>query len=87
MPAQLTLLSCPGCHLCEQLLAQLQPLAQTLGFEIEIRDVDEDEQTLARWGREIPVLLNARGEELCRHTLDVVAIHAWARTLASGGER
>lgn len=68
MPAPLTLYHRQGCHLCEQMRAELAAL---YGGELAVRtvDVDSDAALRARYGLEVPVL--AAGEEiLSRGRLD-----------------
>ncbi len=55
--SRLTLYSRDGCHLCEDLLAELTPWAAARGARIETRDVDADPGTRRRYGHRIPVLL------------------------------
>ena len=63
-----------GCHLCEDLLEQLEPLCRDQAT-IEVRDVDARSEWQAAYGELIPVL-EADGEEVCRHTLDRAAVLA-----------
>ena len=46
-----------GCHLCEELIAELGPWAAARGARLEIRDVDADADARRRYGHRIPVLL------------------------------
>lgn len=68
MPVPLTLYHRRGCHLCEQMLAELRALH---GNELSIRmvDVDSDATLRARYGMEVPVL-EAGEEILSRGRLD-----------------
>lgn len=70
-----TLLSRPGCHLCEDL--ETEALAWLRGrAEIECAHVDHHPQWLARYGQQIPVLLDADGRFICAVRLDVNALEA-----------
>jgi hypothetical protein len=70
---KLTVYSRLYCHLCEDLLARLERLRPELGFEYEVRDVDEDPVLQGRYDHLVPVL--AAGErEICRHFLDEQAL-------------
>ena len=60
------LLSRPGCHLCERLHEAAQPVARELGIALEVVDVDSDPVLAARWGNEIPVLLDEAGRVWAR---------------------
>ena len=57
-----------GCHLCEVLLAALQPLVAGR-LDIEIRDIDTDEDWHERYFMDIPVVTFG-DREICRHRLD-----------------
>ena len=78
---RLTLLSRAWCHLCDDMLNALTPLAAERPFELEVVDVDGDPELERRYGEDIPVLL-AGGAELCRHRLDPARV---AEYLASVG--
>jgi hypothetical protein len=65
---ELTLYSRPDCHLCEEMLAELEPLIAGRA-SIEIVDISEDEDLIARYALEIPVLAHGE-EELSRYRLD-----------------
>ena len=54
---RLALYSREGCHLCEELLAELAPWAAARDVAVELRDVDADPVTRRRYGHRIPVLL------------------------------
>ena len=64
----LTVLSRPGCHLCDELIAQLEPLVAGRA-RIDVVDISEDEDLLRRYCLEIPVL-KCGDEELSRYRLD-----------------
>ncbi len=61
----LVLLSRPGCHLCDELLARVRRAAPD-GTVVEIVDVDSDESLSVRFGNQIPVLLDAGGNVLAK---------------------
>lgn len=65
---RLTVYSRRGCHLCEDLLAELEPLVRGRA-EIEVRDVDTDDEWKAAYGLRVPVVELA-GRELCVYRLD-----------------
>lgn len=56
-----------GCHLCEEMLAEVEPLCRGKAA-LQVRDVDADPEWQARYGLDIPVLL-VDGAEICRHRL------------------
>lgn len=65
-PPALRLLSRPGCHLCDALRAAVLPLVKRVGGTLEDVDVDSDPALAARWGDEIPVLLDGEGRVVAR---------------------
>ena len=65
-PPALRLLSRPECHLCDEMRAVVSPLVTRLGGTLETVDVDSDPALAARWGNEIPVLLDAQGRVLAK---------------------
>ncbi len=54
-----------GCHLCTQLEGLLAMLCAP-AYRLERVEISEEETLVARYGRRIPVLADARGEELER---------------------
>jgi hypothetical protein len=65
---KLTLYGRPDCHLCEALLADLEPLLRA-GDSVDTVDVDSDVALERRYGLRIPVLV--AGElELSGYPLD-----------------
>ena len=65
-PPALRLLSRSGCHLCEEMKDVVGPLVRTLGGTLEVVDVDSDPALAARWGNEIPVLLDVEGRVVAK---------------------
>lgn len=61
-PMQLILYSKPGCHLCEGLQEKLAAV-ENIDFELEIRDITTNENWLAAYEYEIPVLCQKIGSE------------------------
>jgi len=55
----LTLYSRRGCHLCEQMKAVIQHVAQTTPLQLEEIDISTSAELEDRYGLEIPVLLVA----------------------------
>jgi glutaredoxin len=52
-----TLLSRPGCHLCEVARADLDRITGELGIALTETDVDTDPELRAEYGDRIPVIL------------------------------
>ncbi len=65
-PPALRLLTRPGCHLCAEMKAKVAPLAARLGGTLVEVDVDSDPALAARFGLEIPVLLDAEGRVVAK---------------------
>jgi len=76
--SRLALYSRDGCHLCEQMLAELAPWAASRGLAVEVRDVDADPLTRRRYGHRIPVL-TLDGEPVAEGALDLAALERAAR--------
>ena len=81
MPAEasapsLTVYSRTYCHLCDDMLAALQPLQARHGFALQVIDVDSDPDLEQRYGELVPLLMHGE-HELCRYRLDAVAVTAY----------
>ncbi len=57
MPERLTLITRPGCHLCEQAAAVLDEVRAETGVGWAERSVDEDIELEREYGDRLPVLL------------------------------
>ncbi|MES2885779.1 MAG: glutaredoxin family protein [Pseudomonadota bacterium] len=70
-----TLLTRPGCHLCEDFEAEV--LAAFEGrLEIELVLIDHHPAWVAEYGLRIPVLLDVRDRVVCEASVDANAIEA-----------
>lgn len=78
MNRPLTLYSRQGCHLCEQMLAEIRGL---YGAELAISlvDVDTDALLLARYGLKVPVLAGEEGV-ISSGRLDAAALEDYLTT-------
>jgi len=65
-PPALRLLSRSDCHLCEEMKGVVAPLVRALGGTLDVVDVDSDPALAARWGNEVPVLLDAEGRVVAK---------------------
>lgn len=79
MTIEFTLYSRSYCHLCEDLLQQLQacmPNLTSLDYQVRVIDIDlpENENELALYDELVPVLFASKGEEgqveLCHYHLN-----------------
>lgn len=57
MPARITLLSRPGCHLCDDARDVIRRVASDLGVSWEERDITLSEEDMVEYWDKIPVTL------------------------------
>ncbi|MCB1959590.1 MAG: glutaredoxin family protein [Rhodocyclaceae bacterium] len=74
---RLRVLSRQWCHLCDDLLDALRPIAAAYGASIEVIDVDAHPELEAPWGELVPVVLGEDDAALCHYHLDAAAVHAY----------
>ena len=78
---RLTLLTRAYCHLCDEMRAEVAPLATAAAVAVDEIDVDGDPALEARWGDLVPVLL-AGERELFHYRVDRTVLTAYlARAL------
>jgi glutaredoxin len=53
---RVTIYTRPGCHLCEEARAAIEPLAREFGAELDEVNIDEDRELRERYGLDIPVI-------------------------------
>jgi hypothetical protein len=80
-PPPLTLLGRAYCHLCDEMLAALAPLAAAHGAAVTVVDIDAPVHAHleAEWGERVPVLFAgppAAQNELCHWRLDAGRVAA-----------
>ncbi|MEE9141374.1 MAG: glutaredoxin family protein [Gammaproteobacteria bacterium] len=73
MAERVTVLSRTGCHLCEDLIAELEPFCGRRSVGLDVVDVDSDPELASRYGQRIPVVLVDR-REVCEVRLDEEAL-------------
>jgi hypothetical protein len=76
----LVLYSRPGCHLCEELAAELEPLLRGRAV-VELKDVDESVALERRYGLRIPILVDG-DTELSGYPLDRAAVERHLNSLS-----
>jgi hypothetical protein len=64
-----------GCHLCELLLEELEPMVRGRA-RIRVRDVDHDPEWRSTYGDRVPVVCHD-GQEICHYQLDRQAV--WSK--------
>ena len=73
---RLTLLTRAYCHLCDEMRAEVGPLAAAAAVAVDEIDVDGDPTLEARWGDHVPVLL-AGERELFHYRIDRAVLTAY----------
>jgi hypothetical protein len=73
--AELMVFSRPGCHLCELLLEELEPLSRRAGVTVRVIDVDTRPDWRERFGTRVPVVC-AGDEELSGWPFDRAGVSA-----------
>lgn len=76
MEPNLVLYSRAWCHLCEEMLAEIESLRGEFAFGLEVLDVDSDPGLERRFGEFVPVLAHGV-HELARYRLDRAAVRAY----------
>ena len=82
-----TLLSRSYCHLCDEMLEALRPVAAAVPVDVIDVDAPEHAALEARWGDAVPVLFAgepAPGHELCRYRLDAARVVAALNAALAG---
>jgi hypothetical protein len=64
----LTLYSRPGCHLCDEMKAVIERVADTTALTVDVIDISTDAELESRYGLEIPVLL-VNGKKAAKYRL------------------
>lgn len=69
----LTLYMRQGCHLCEDMLQQIQELLEPDSYRLTLVDIDTNNGLRNRFNEWVPVLEHA-DQEICHHFLDLKAL-------------
>ena len=69
----LTVYSRRGCHLCEEMILDLEMARRGQAWDFAVVDVDGDPELARRYGERVPVLLLGE-RELCAGRLDPGAL-------------
>lgn len=73
MTRRLTLYARSGCHLCSDLIEELEPLLRGREVRLDIVDIDRDPDLRTQYGAMVPVLC-AGERELCHYHLNPQAV-------------
>jgi glutaredoxin len=68
-PLDVTLYSRPGCHLCEDAKAVMNPLLSEFGVKLREVNIDEDPEIAERYCWDIPVVFLGR-HKAAKHKVD-----------------
>jgi glutaredoxin len=63
----------PGCHLCDEAKAVIEPFTKKYSLDLRVTNVDTDAHLRDTYGTEIPVIL-INGTEAFRHRVDAGAL-------------
>jgi glutaredoxin len=80
-PRDVTIYSRPGCHLCEEVKAQIAPLLAEFGARLTEINIDQDAELCERYNDEVPVVFIGL-RKVAKHRVDLVQFR---RRLQSGG--
>jgi glutaredoxin len=69
-PLEVTLYTRPGCHLCEDAKAVVQPLLREFGATLREVNIDEDSELHQRYGSDIPVIFLG-AHKAAKHRVDL----------------
>ncbi len=75
MSPELTMYTREGCHLCEDMLQELNYRRESQAFTLHLVDIAGKPELESLYGTKVPVLTHA-GEEICNYYLDGVAFQA-----------
>jgi hypothetical protein len=76
------LYSRPGCHLCDEAKAVIEPLMDKYGIVLQVTNVDSNDQLREAYGWDIPVIM-IEGKEAFRHRVETGALERKLRELWS----
>ncbi|MFZ6847471.1 glutaredoxin family protein [Undibacterium sp. RuRC25W] len=76
-----TLYSRSYCHLCDDMLEQLQAYTSDFQFTVEMIDVDADTELINLYDELVPVLIGKKQgqpeQKICHYFLDPIALKAF----------
>ena len=80
-----TLYSRPGCHLCEEAKAVMEPLLAEFGATLREVNIDENRELSERFGRDIPVIFIA-GHKAAKHRINAKQFRRQLEGAAAGAK-
>ncbi len=66
---RVTLFTKPGCHLCEVVERTIAEVGRSRAFELEIRNILDDEGDYREYQHDVPVVM-VNGKEIARHRME-----------------
>ena len=72
----------PGCHLCDEAKAAIEPFSQRYPLELTVTNVDSNPDLRAAYGSEIPIVM-INGTEAFRHRVDTRALERKLKELCN----
>jgi len=57
MTARVVVLSKPGCHLCDDVIAVVRRVAEEMRVSWETQDIADDAALMSQWGEYVPVVI------------------------------
>ncbi len=64
-----------GCHLCEQMIQQLEAQQTRISFEFRVIDIDAYPELVKQFDDKVPVLVSSTDQhEICRYHLDTAVL-------------
>ena len=70
MVLELVLYGRPVCHLCHEMVDELDEALRGRPYRLRVENVDQNPDWQARYGSRIPVLTTVDGRELCHYRLE-----------------
>ena len=70
---ELVLYSREGCHLCDDLLADLRGFSEFESLPLTVVDIDKDAELMKQYNHDVPVLTFG-GQLVCKHFLNPQAL-------------
>jgi glutaredoxin len=81
----LTLYSRPGCHLCDEMKAVINRVAQSNPLQLEEIDISAEADLEARYGLEIPVLM-VEGKKAAKYRIGEADLRKLLAARAKAGQ-
>ena len=78
MSGKLVLYARRACHLCDEMLAALEPLLKQYRAKVIVIDIDGESRLVRTYGTRIPVLMSA-GQVLCEARLEYDLVEEFLR--------